>query len=104
MDAAALSAKAAAWVKLPGGAADEAMSLAAEAVLAMLTPSHGEPGSWDKMTELGAVMLTARLHRRRNSPNGVESLTEMGASYVSRYDSDIARMLNIDAFARPVVV
>lgn len=104
MTPADLASKAAAWVKLPGGAPDEAMSLAAEAVLAMLTPSHGEPASWDKTTELGAVMLTVRLHRRRNSPNGVESLTEMGASYVSRYDSDIARMLKIDAFARPVVI
>jgi len=58
---------------------------------------------WDADTRLGALMLAARLFRRRNSPNGVEAMTDAGASYVSRYDSDIARLLRIDGFDTPKV-
>ena len=60
-------------------------------------------GDWADTTHLAATMLTARLYRRRNSPNGIESVTELGTSYVSRYDSDIARLLRIDAFRRPQI-
>ena len=56
---------------------------------------------WAADTKLGAIMLAARLYTRRNSPNGIEALNEGGATYVSRYDSDIARMLNIDQHAYP---
>lgn len=67
-------------------------------------PTEGHPrGAWAPTTRLAAVMLAARLHRRRNSPSGVEAMTEAGATYVSRYDSDIARMLRIDGHARPAV-
>lgn len=58
---------------------------------------------WAADTKLGAIMLAARLYTRRNSPNGIEALNEGGATYVSRYDSDIARMLNIDQHAYPRV-
>ncbi|MDN5666940.1 MAG: hypothetical protein L0G87_00925 [Renibacterium salmoninarum] len=57
---------------------------------------------WAEQTSLAAVMLAARLYRRRNSPNGVEALTDSGASYVSRYDSDISRLLRIDGFTPPI--
>lgn len=56
---------------------------------------------WAPRTVQAAVMLTARLYRRRNSPNGVEALTEGGATYVSRYDPDIAQMLRTGRFAPP---
>lgn len=59
--------------------------------------------TWAADTKLGAIMLAARLYTRRNSPNGIEALNEGGATYVSRYDSDIARMLNIDQHAYPRV-
>ena len=49
-------------------------------------------------------MLTARLHRRRNSAAGIEAMTELGATYVSRYDNDIARLLRIDSFQTPVAI
>lgn len=58
---------------------------------------------WAADTKLGAIMLAARLYTRRNSPNGIEALNEGGATYVSRYDSDIARMLHIDQHAYPRV-
>lgn len=58
---------------------------------------------WAADTKLGAIMLASRLYHRRNSPNGIEALNEGGATYVSRYDSDIARMLNIDQHAYPRV-
>ena len=105
MDANTLAARAAAWAKLPGGV-DDAMRACAAAVRALvvaLPVTQGRP-TWREDTALGAVMLTARLHRRRNSPAGIESLTEMGVTYVSRYDSDIARLLRIDAFAGPVAI
>lgn len=58
---------------------------------------------WAADTKLGAIMLGARIWKRRNSPNGIEALTEGGATYVSRYDSDIARMLRIDGHELPRV-
>lgn len=98
-----LAQRTAAWMKL--GAPDDALEACAQAVHALVAalPS-GRAATWPEDTALGAVMLTARLHRRRNSPAGVEALTEMGVSYVSRYDSDIARLLRIDAFMGPVAV
>lgn len=61
-----------------------------------------EDGAWAGTTKLGAVMLAARLYRRKNSQNGIESVGDM-STYVSRYDSDIGRLLNIDTFHKPLV-
>ena len=103
MDAAALAARAAAWIKLPGGA-DEAMRACAQAAVSFVGSLPSGRAPWTDTVALGATMLTARLYRRRNSPAGIEALTDLGTSYVSRYDSDIARMLRIDAFMGPVAV
>jgi hypothetical protein len=62
-----------------------------------------EPPYWPDSVWNGAVMLAARYYRRRNSPNGVEAITESGAQYIARYDSDIARLLQIEVFIRPAV-
>ena len=71
----------------------------------------GAAGSWDEGTttqswpepvQLAATMLAARLVRRRNSPQGVAVFGE-GATYVSRNDPDVARMLRIGPFAPPQV-
>lgn len=51
----------------------------------------------------GAVMLAARIVRRRNSPAGVESFGELGATYVSRYDPDVERLLELGPHRRPVI-
>jgi hypothetical protein len=65
--------------------------------------SRHDDGSWDAATKLGATMLAVRWLRRRNSPNGVEAMTDAGASYISRYDSDMARLLRIDGYHTPKV-
>lgn len=59
-------------------------------------------GSWAGTTRQGAIMLAARWYQRRNSQAGIESVGEM-TTYVSRTDSDISRLLNIDAFRKPMV-
>lgn len=61
-----------------------------------------EDGTWAGTTQMGAVMLGSRLYRRKNSPHGIESVGDM-STYVSRYDSDISRLLNIDTFRKPLV-
>jgi hypothetical protein len=59
-------------------------------------------GGWGETTRLAAIMLAARWYRRQNSPGGLTS-TDQSVTYVSRYDSDIARMLHIDGFEKPDV-
>lgn len=51
----------------------------------------------------GATMLAARVFRRRNSPAGVEALGDLGPVYVSRNDPDLAMMLGLANYRRPVV-
>lgn len=59
---------------------------------------------WLANTTYGATMLAGRLYRRRNSPAGVEAFSDLGgAVYVQRNDPDIAMMLRIGAYARPMV-
>lgn len=91
---------------------DPHMQLCAEAVEAFVAtlpdvpleaPDENGNRAWTAQTKLAAVMLGARLYRRRNSANGLEGLTAEGASYVSRYDSDISRLLRIDGNTRPRV-
>lgn len=99
-----LADQATTWAKLPLPV-DTTMIDCAAAVLALVRSlPAGKADQWSDDTRLGAVMLTARLHRRRNSTAGIESMTEMGATYVSRYDSDIARLLRIDTFMEPVAL
>jgi len=61
------------------------------------------PPGWADQTITGAIMLAARLVRRRNSPAGVEALLDSGPAYVSRYDSDISRMLRLDRWTPPQI-
>lgn len=82
-------------------APDEHLSLIVNAVNAMIDQWHGD--HWPAGAHYGGIMLAARLHRRRNSPAGVESFSEMGASYVSRYDTDLDRLLEINAWSPPRV-
>ncbi|WP_431229326.1 hypothetical protein [Paenarthrobacter nicotinovorans] len=57
---------------------------------------------WAATTKLGAIMLAARIYQRRNSPGGVTAVGDV-ATYVPRYDNDIARLLNLDSFTKPMV-
>lgn len=52
---------------------------------------------------LGANRLAARLDQRRNTPLGYEAFGEGGPVYVSRNDPDIAQLLGLGRYARPVV-
>lgn len=61
------------------------------------------PAVWSDQEELAGLMLASRLYRRRNSQNGVESSVGGATVYVSKYDSDIARLLQIDGFEKPSV-
>ena len=92
--------------------ADDHMALcaaAAEAFIDTLPDVPMKPADedgqrvWADQTRLAAIMLASRLYKRRNSANGVEALTGDGAAYVSRYDSDISRLLRIDGNTRPRV-
>lgn len=59
-------------------------------------------GTWAETTKLGALMLAARLYRRKNTVDGVQAVGEL-TTYIPRYDNDIARLLNIDTFRKPVI-
>lgn len=59
--------------------------------------------AWPADIALGAAMLGARLHRRRNSPDGVAAFGDQGPVYVQRNDPDIAQLLQLGDYARPVV-
>lgn len=60
-------------------------------------------GTWGPDHALGAQMLGARLWRRRNSAEGVAAFTADGAVYVQRNDPDVAMLLELGPYARPVV-
>lgn len=80
---------------------DEHMPVVVGAVNAWVVSLHGE--EWPADVELGALMLAARLHKRRNSPTGIDAVGDIGVSYVSRYDSDLDRLLRLNAWATPQV-
>lgn len=75
-----------------------------KAAVAMVEGWKGQPLSdWPDNWRLGTIMLIARFDRRRNSPAGVDTITEMGPVYVSRRDPDVAQLLEIGTWSRPVV-
>lgn len=59
--------------------------------------------AWGPRQRTAALLLGSRWYRRRNSPNGVESSVGDAVVYVTKYDSDIARLLEIDGFEKPDV-
>lgn len=59
--------------------------------------------AWGPRQTTAALMLGARWYRRRNSPNGIESSVGDAVVYVTKYDSDVARLLEIDGFEKPDV-
>ena len=61
------------------------------------------PPAWPPYVTLGATMLACRLWRRKDSPSGVETFTDQGAVYVSRNDPDVAQLLQLGSYAKPLV-
>jgi len=51
----------------------------------------------------GADMMAGRLFRRRESPAGVAAFGELGAVYVMRNDPDVAMLLGLGSWAKPMV-
>jgi hypothetical protein len=58
--------------------------------------------AWPETVAHGATMLAARLVRRRDTPAGVQAFTDEGAVYVSRNDPDVAMLLGVGAYGKPV--
>lgn len=73
------------------------------AVNALIVSYKGERDTWPEYWAHGAKMLAMRIYRRRDSPGGVEALGELGPVYVSRNDPDLAQLLEIGRYAKPVV-
>ncbi len=111
MDAETLARAALEWLAIPQGSTGpdvDASGPVAAGVVQFVdhlpsAPRNDDDGTWSPATILGATMLAARLIRRRNSPAGIEAFNETGASYVSRRDPDVARLLRMDAYAAPKI-
>lgn len=87
-----------------GTKGSEQLATIIPATVNMIEEWKGRPlHEWPERWRLGAVMLIARLDRRRNSPSGVDTVTEMGPVYVSRRDPDVAQLLEIGTWGKPVV-
>lgn len=61
-----------------------------------------EFGAWQPNTTYGALLLANKLYRRKNTPDGLVSLGD-STVYVSRYDADISRALNLGDHLKPVI-
>lgn len=97
------TAEVAEHLQLPG-APDTSLGCVVDAINALL-PQWVEPDRLDSPAIAhGGVMLAARVYRRRNSPAGVESLGELGPVYVSRNDPDLAMMLGLANYRRPIAM
>lgn len=65
-------------------------------------PAAEDWSAWAHIV-LGATMLAARLWRRRNTPDGVAGFSDAGPAYVSRYDPDVALLLQVGTNTKPAV-
>lgn len=75
-----------------------------DAAVTMVEGWKGKPiDEWPESWRLGTIMLISRFDRRRNSPSGVDTITEMGPVYVSRRDPDVAQLLELGSWQKPVV-
>lgn len=60
-------------------------------------------GEWPDDVVLGATMLAARLWRRRDTPQGVATFGDNAALYVQRNDPDVAMLLGLGDYGKPLV-
>lgn len=82
---------------------DEAITTVVGAVNSLLVSWKGDPALWPAHWVQGGVMLAARVYRRRNSPAGVESFGDLGGVYIQRNDPDVAQLLELGVYKKPVV-
>ncbi len=59
--------------------------------------------SWPHAITMGATQLGVRLERRKNSPDGVIAFAADAPVYVQRNDPDIAQLLELGPYAKPIV-
>lgn len=84
---------------------DETIGTTIDAVVDMVTSWKSTTiDHWPPRWRQGTIMLIARYVRRRNSPSGVETVGDMGVAYVSRKDPDVAQLLEIGPYSKPVVM
>lgn len=82
---------------------DPALASVIEPVVSLVESWKGTPISkWPEHWRIGTIMLIARIDRRRMSPSGVETVTEMGPVYISRKDPEVAQLLELGTWAKPV--
>jgi hypothetical protein len=85
----------------PTAAALDSMAIVVDAVTANVAKTHTAPDFDEPDYDLAVTMQCARIWKRKSSPEGVIANSEFGAIRITRFDSDIERML--DPFANFVV-
>lgn len=61
-----------------------------------------ENGDWAPSTTYAALILAGRYYMRQNSVTGITAYGEDQNVFVTKYDADVARLLRIDGFQKPV--
>ncbi|HCD1553131.1 hypothetical protein HMPREF3153_09730 [Corynebacterium sp. HMSC06C06] len=83
---------------------DETLREVIDATVELVEGWKGAPiAEWPERWRLGTMMLIARIDRRRQSPSGVDTVTEMGPVYIARKDPEVAQLLEIGTWRKPVV-
>lgn len=93
-----------AWSGKPADAKLEAAVAATNRIVRRLiqAPVDGQP--WPEDHELGTRLLAARIRGRAETPGGLAAaITEAGIAYTARTDPEVAMLLGIGVYARPVV-
>lgn len=93
----------AAYLKLDDGRDSDLLVPVVAAVNDYMVALKGDLVEWPPRFVQGGIMLAARLYRRRNSPAGVEAFGELGGVYVQRNDPDVALMLELGVYKRPLI-
>lgn len=91
--------------KQPNWETDLALLVAVEATNAYVdslpTIDREIDGSWAKSTQQAALILASRFYLRQATPTGITAYGQDQSVFVTKYDSDIARLLHIDGFQEP---
>lgn len=99
--------------QLPGVELDGSGELPADVELARMAAAEFVEGARGDLrtpegftagpaVQLGAALLVGRLHARKGSPQGLVGFSEFGPAAVLREDPDVARLLGLGRYAKPV--
>lgn len=56
--------------------------------------NSSDPDDWTADIDLAVIMQTFRLYKRRGSPEGVAGFDDLGIITITRFDPDIAKLLD----------